>query len=78
MADAWRSGARDGSERPPLQRGEHNAPGEDNPGPSEAPSPAPKASGEVGAPPPIVPGNVGSLDDVPADVAGSAVAEGEG
>ena len=78
MADAWRRGARDGSERPPLQGGEHDAPGKGNPGPAEGPSPAPEESGEVGAQPPIIPGNVGSLDDVPAASAGTPVAEEEG
>ena len=78
MADAWRRGARDGSERPPLQGGEHDAPGEDNLGPSAAPSPDASGSDEVGALPPTVPGNVGSRDDVPAASAGTPVAEEEG
>ena len=46
-------------------------------GAAEPPAPAPGESGEVGARPPIIPGNVGSLDDVPEDAAGGVAAEEE-
>ena len=66
MADAWRSGVPDGSDRAPPRAGEHDA----------ADGPLPAAEGANGeAPPPIVPGNVGSLDDVPADAEGVPVVE---
>ena len=63
---------------------EENRPGGGSPRTEDAPDgppPAPDSSGEAGeaeAPRPILPGNVGSLDDVPADAGGVPVIDEEG
>ena len=69
MSEKHPAGGREGGHEP-----EHEAAPLASQGSVQDRQPAP-AAGEAETPGPIIPGNVGSLDDVPADVEGVPVDE---